>query len=177
MNALAWVQKESGYLTETARFFKAPGSEVPHKVADLISTVKSLEKGIDQLKSQMASKVGDQLVREARDVAGVKLLVARMDGADAKALRETMDKVKDKLGSAVALLAAVSADGRVQLAAGVTKDLIGRIKAGELVNFAAQQLGGKGGGKPDMAMAGAHDASKLDAVLAGIEAWVAEKLA
>ena len=177
MNALNWVQTQAGYLNETARYFKVPGSEVPKKVGDLISTVKTLEKGIDQLKSQMASKVGDQLVEQARDVAGVKLLVARMDGADAKALRETMDKVKDKLGSAVALLAAVGAEGRVQLAAGVTKDLIGRIKAGELVNFAAQQMGGKGGGKPDMAMAGAHDASNIDAVLASVEAWVAEKLA
>ena len=101
---------------------------------------------------------------------------ARMDGADAKALRETMDKVKDKLGNAVAVLAAVSAEGRVQLAAGVSRDLTDRVKAGELVNSVAQKLGGKGGGKPDMAMAGAQSAEGLDAALADVQAWVEAKL-
>ena len=101
---------------------------------------------------------------------------ARMDGADAKALRETMDKVKDKLGTAVAVLAAVSAEGRVQLAAGVSRDLTDRVKAGELVNSVAQKLGGKGGGKPDMAMAGAQSAEGLDAALADVQAWVEAKL-
>lgn len=107
---------------------------------------------------------------------GIKVLAARMDGADAKALRETMDKVKDKLGTAVAVLAAVSAEGRVQLAAGVSRDLTDRVKAGELVNSVAQKLGGKGGGKPDMAMAGAQSAEGLDAALADVQAWVEAKL-
>ena len=120
--------------------------------------------------------MGDTLIEQAVDVAGVKLLAARMDGADAKALRETMDKIKDKLGSAVALLASVNADGRVQLCAGVTKDLTGIVKAGELVNFAAAQVGGKGGGKPDLAMAGGSDATKVDEMLASVRVWVAGKL-
>ena len=110
------------------------------------------------------------------EVKGIKVLAARMDGADAKALRETMDKVKDKLGTAVAVLAAVSAEGRVQLAAGVSRDLTDRVKAGELVNSVAQKLGGKGGGKPDMAMAGAQSAEGLDAALADVQAWVEAKL-
>ena len=123
----------------------------------------------------MAAKLGDTLVEQAVDVKGVKVLVARMDGADAKALRETMDKVKDKLGTAAAVLASV-VDGRVQLAAGVTKNLTDRVKAGELVNFVALQVGGKGGGKPDMAMAGGSDASKLDEALAGVASWIEAKL-
>jgi alanyl-tRNA synthetase len=103
-------------------------------------------------------------------------LAATLDGADATALRETMDKLKDKLKSAAIVLASVS-DGKVSLAAGVTADQTGKIKAGELVNFVAQQVGGKGGGKPDMAMAGGTDASKLPQALAGVAGWVKEKLA
>ena len=124
----------------------------------------------------MASRVGDTLTEQAVEVKGVKVLVARIDGADAKALRETMDKVKDKLGTAVAVLAAVNAEGRVQLAAGVTRNLTDRIKAGELVNSVAVKLGGKGGGKPDMAMAGAQSANGLDAALAEVTQWVEAKL-
>ncbi len=177
MNALAWVQNHEAKLGEAARVFKCSVNDVPQKAADAIETVKTLEKGIDRLKSQMASRAGDNLVEQAADVHGVKVLVARLDGIDAKALRETMDKVKDKLGTAAALLAAVGADGRVQLAAGVTKDLVGRIKAGELVNAAAAVMGGKGGGKPDLAMAGAADASKLDAAFAAAKAFIESKLA
>lgn len=110
--------------------------------------VKALEKQLEQLKSRMASRMGDTLLEKAVEVKGVKVLAAAWTAPDAKALRETMDKVKDKLGTAAAVLAAVSPDGRVQLAAGVTRDLTDRIKAGELVNFVAQKLGGKGGGKP-----------------------------
>lgn len=176
MNAVTWVQDESARLAEAARVFKAPAAEVPAKAAELLNTVKTLEKGLEQLKSRMAAKVGDSLVSEAVDVCGAKLLCARMDGADAKSLRETMDKLKDKLHSAVVLLAAVGEDGRVQLCAGVTKDLVGRVKAGELVNFAASQMGGKGGGKPDLAMAGAADCSKLSQCLEGVKGWVEAKL-
>jgi alanyl-tRNA synthetase len=102
------------------------------------------------------------------------VLVAALDGADAKALRETMDKLKDKLRPAAIVLAAVI-DGKVQLAAGVTPDAVGRIKAGDLVNFVAQQVGGKGGGKPDMAMAGGTDAAALPKALASVQGWVAER--
>ena len=151
-------------------------SEVPVKAADAIATIRTLEKGIDQLKSQMAAKAGDALIAEARDVKGVKVLLARLDGADAKALRETMDKVKDKLGSAVAILASVTGEDRVQLAAGVTKDLTGRVKAGELAGFVAGLLGGKGGGKPDLAMAGGSDVKKLPEALGAARAWIEGKL-
>ena len=107
-------------------------------------------------------------------MAGIKVLAARLEGADAKTLRETMDKLKDKLKSAAIVLAAVDG-GKVQLAAGVTADLTGKLKAGELVNFVAQQVGGKGGGKPDMAMAGGTDASGLPKALQGVQGWVAER--
>jgi alanyl-tRNA synthetase len=102
-------------------------------------------------------------------------LAARLPGADAKALRETLDKLKDKLKTAVVVLASVDGD-KVQIAAGVTADTVGRVKAGELVNFLAQQVGGKGGGKPDMAMAGGTQPAGLDAALASVQAWVAERL-
>ena len=176
MNALSWVQNTESLLAATAREFKAPVSEVPVKAADAIATIRTLEKGIDQLKSQMAAKAGDALISEARDVKGVKVLLARLDGADAKALRETMDKVKDKLGSAVAVLASVTGEDRVQLAAGVTKDLTGRVKAGELAGFVAGLLGGKGGGKPDLAMAGGSDVKKLPEALEAARAWIEGKL-
>ena len=176
MNALAWVQHEEELVTKTARELKAPADDVPQKTADLLNAVRTLEKGIEQLKSQMAAKAGDALIEKAEDVSGVKVLLARLDGADAKALRETMDKVKDKLGSAVAVLDSAQPDGRVQLAAGVTKDLTGRVKAGELANFVAGLLGGKGGGKPDLAMAGGADATKLGEALTAARAWIAERL-
>ena len=107
---------------------------------------------------------------------GIKVLAATLAGADAKALRETMDKLKDKLKSAAIVLATVDGGGKVQLAAGVTADRVARLKAGELVNFVAQQVGGKGGGKPDMAMAGGTDASRLGAALASVRGWVAERV-
>ena len=113
-------------------------------------------------------------VAQAVDVKGIKVLAARLDGADAKTLRDTMDKLKDKLKTAAIVLAAVDG-GKVQIAAGVTADSMGKVKAGDLVNFVAQQVGGKGGGKPDMAMAGGTDASKLPAALQSVQAWVAER--
>ena len=112
---------------------------------------------------------------QAIDIKGLKVLSARLEGADAKTLRETMDKLKDKLKSAVIVLAAVDGN-KVQLAAGVTSDTTGKVKAGELVNFVAQQVGGKGGGKPDMAMAGGTDATHLDAALDSVRAWLTERL-
>ena len=176
MNALAEAQKNAALLGQAAFRFNVKACDLPSKIDDMMANVKALEKQLEQLKSQMASRMGDTLLEKAVEVKGIKVLAARMDGADAKALRETMDKVKDKLGTAVAVLAAVSAEGRVQLAAGVTRDLTDRVKAGELVNSVAQKLGGKGGGKPDMAMAGAQSAEGLDAALADVQAWVEAKL-
>ena len=133
--------------------------EVPARVNALLDQVRGLEKELDALKGKLASTQGDELLAQAVDVSGIKVLAAMLQGADAKALRETLDKLKDKLKSAAIVLATVDG-GKVQLAAGVTADRMGSIKAGELVNFVAQQVGGKGGGKPDMAMAGGTDPSQ-----------------
>ena len=174
--ALKLVQAQQALLTQAASEFKAPTQELPAKIAQVMDNVKALEKELARLKSKLAASQGDDLVGQAMDIAGIKVLAATLDGADATALRETMDKLKDKLKSAAIVLASVN-DGKVSLAAGVTADQTGKIKAGELVNFVAQQVGGKGGGKPDMAMAGGTDASKLPQALAGVAGWVKEKLA
>ena len=147
-------------------------------MAALQDQLRALEKEVTALKGKLASSQGDELLAQAVDVeasGGIKVLAAVLQGADAKALRETMDKLKDKLKSAAIVLAAVDG-GKVQLAAGVTADSMGRVKAGELVNFVAQQVGGKGGGKPDLAMAGGTDAAAVPAALASVAAWVATKL-
>jgi len=145
--------------------------EVPARVNAMVEQVRELEKELNALKGRLASAQGDELLNQAVDVGGVSVLAAELTGADAKALRETMDKLKSKLKSAIIVLAA--RDGaKVQLAAGVTADQISRIKAGDLVNMVAQQVGGKGGGKPDMAMAGGTDATALPAALASVLPWV-----
>ena len=173
-NALAYLQTLESTVAEAAGVLKAPTAELTHRISGALDQIKSLEKELAALKGKLASNQGDELAGQAVDVKGIKVLAAVLEGADAKALRETMDKLKDKLGTAAIVLAAVDGD-KVQLAAGVTKDSIGKVKAGELVNFVAQQVGGKGGGKPDMAMAGGTDAAALPAALAGVQAWVAER--
>ena len=135
----------------------------------------ALEREIAALKGRLASAQGDELLSQAVDVKGLKVLAAKLEGADAKTLRETLDKLKDKLKTAAIVLAVVDGD-KVQLAAGVTADSVGRIKAGELVNFVASQVGGKGGGKADMAMAGGTQPAQLGAALASVQAWVAGRL-
>jgi alanyl-tRNA synthetase len=174
-NALVYLQGLEQRLDSVAAELKVGSAEVPQRVTALLDQLKSLEKELAALKGKRASSQGDELLARAVDVGGLKVLAAMLDGADAKALRETMDKLKDKLKSAAIVLAAVDG-GRVQLAAGVTADQVGRIKAGELVNFVAQQVGGKGGGKPDLAMAGGNDASKLAQALASVQGYVAERL-
>jgi alanyl-tRNA synthetase len=134
-----------------------------------------LEKELGRLKSKMASSQGEDLFTRAVDVKGIKVLAVSLDTGDAKALRETMDKLKDKLKSAVIVLGG-AADGKATLIAGVTPDLVGKVKAGELVNFVAQQVGGKGGGRADMAQAGGTEPAKLPQALAAVEAWVGERL-
>ena len=173
-NALAYVQDMEGALGGVAGTLRVLKPEVPARVNALIDQVRSLEKELDALKGKLASAQGDELLARAVDVAGVKVLAAMLPGADAKALRETMDKLKDKLKSAAIVLAAVDG-GKVQLAAGVTADRTAKLKAGELVNFVAQQVGGKGGGKPDLAMAGGTDAAALPAALASVAGWVGER--
>jgi alanyl-tRNA synthetase len=172
--ALAYLQSLEDTVTQAAGALKAPAAELTARIGQTLEQVKALEKEVAALKGKLASSQGDELVAQAVDVKGIKVLAAVLQGADAKVLRDTVDKLKDKLKSAAIVLAAVDG-GKVQLAAGVTADRMDRVKAGELVNFVASQVGGKGGGKPDMAMAGATDASGLPQALASVQAWVAER--
>jgi len=173
--ALKLINAQQALITQLAADLKAPTHELANKVAQMNEHAKSLEKELTRLKSKLASSQGDDLATQAIDINGVKVLAATLEGADANALRETMDKLKDKLKSAAIVLSAVN-EGKVSLAAGVTQDLIAKIKAGDLVNHVASQVGGKGGGKPDMAMAGGTDASQLPNALASVESWVKAKL-
>ncbi|MDR2155112.1 MAG: alanine--tRNA ligase [Burkholderiaceae bacterium] len=175
-NALAYLQRLEASLHSVAATLRAAPAEAQARLGQLLEQMKALEKEVAQLKGRLASSQGGELANQAVDVGGIKVLAARLDNADAKTLRETLDKLKDKLKSAAIVLAA--ADGsKVQIAAGVTVDLMGKIKAGELVNFVAQQVGGKGGGKPDMAMAGGTDAAALPKALQSVPEWVAQKWA
>jgi alanyl-tRNA synthetase len=173
-NALAYLQELESTVKSAAMTLKTPSGELRGRIGQVLEQVRSLEKEVAQLKGKLASSQGDELVSQAVDVKGIKVLAARLEGADAKTLRDTMDKLKDKLKTAAIVLAAVEG-GKVQIAAGVTADSMGRVKAGELVNFVAQQVGGKGGGKADMAMAGGTDAGKLAGALQSVQAWVAER--
>jgi len=174
-NALAYLQSLESTVQAVAGTLKTAPAELEPRIHAVLDQVKALEKELAAAKSKLASAQGDELLAQAVDVKGLKVLAATLVGADAKTLRETMDKLKDKLKTAAIVLAAVDGD-KVQIAAGVTADSVGKVKAGELVNFVAQQVGGKGGGKPDMAMAGGTDAKALPAALAGVQAWVGERL-
>ena len=174
-NALAYLQSLEHSMAQAAGALKAPTTELNARIAQVLDHVKALEKEVSALKGKLASSQGDDLMGQAVEVKGVKVLAATLEGADAKTLRDTMDKLKDKLKTAAIVLAAVDGS-KVQIAAGVTADTVGKVKAGELVNFVAQQVGGKGGGKADMAMAGGTDASGLPKALASVQAWVAQSL-
>ena len=174
-NALAYLQSLEDSVAQAAGVLKAPPTELNARLTQVLDQVKALEKEVSALKGKVASAQGDELMTQALDVKGTKLLVAKLDGADAKTLRDTLDKLKDKMKSAVIVLAAVDGE-KVNIAAGVTADNVGKVKAGELANFVAQQVGGKGGGKPDMAMAGGTDAAALPKALASVQAWVTERL-
>ena len=173
--ALTYVQAQEQKLAGAAAALRTSPQEVGQKITQIIDNVRNLEKELARLKSKLASSQGDDLATQAVDVKGIKLLAAAMEGADSKALREGMDKLKDKLKSAAIVLAAVEG-GKVTLIAGVTADLTDKVKAGELVNFVAQQVGGKGGGRADMAQAGGTDPSKLPEALASVRGWVEQKL-
>ena len=174
-NALAYLQSLEATVQSAAGTLKASPSELHHRIGQVLEQVRALEKEVAALKGKLASSQGDELMGQAVDVKGLKVLAARLEGADAKTLRDTMDKLKDKLKSAVIVLAAVDG-GKVQIAAGVTNDATAKVRAGELVNFVAGQVGGKGGGKADMAMAGGTDPSGLAGALASVQGWVAERL-
>ena len=172
--ALNYVQAMEATLGGVAGTLKVTPHEVPARVSSLLEQMRDLEKEVAAIKGRLASAQGDELVAQAVDVKGIKVLAAKLEGADARTLRDTLDKLKDKLKTAVIVLAAVDGD-KVQIAAGVTADSVGKVKAGELVNFVAQQVGGKGGGKADMAMAGGTDPSKLPEALKSVLAWVSER--
>ncbi|KAI5916786.1 alanine--tRNA ligase [Thauera sp. 2A1] len=174
-NALRYAQEQERRVQGMSALLKVQPDEVSERVAGILDNVRALEKELARLKSKLASSQGDDLANQAAEVKGIKVLAAMLDGADVPTLRETMDKLKDKLKSAAIVLAAV-ADGKVSLIAGVTADQTGKVKAGELVNFVAQQVGGKGGGRPDMAQAGGTQPENLPAALAAVKDWVAGKL-
>ena len=174
-NALAYLQSLETTVESAAASLKANPAELQNRIDQVLDNVKTLEKEVAALKGKLASSQGDELMLQAVEVKGIKVLAAQLEGADAKTLRDTLDKLKDKLKTAVIVLAAVDGD-KVQIAAGVTPDSVAKVKAGELVNFVAQQVGGKGGGKADMAMAGGTDAASLPAALKSVQAWVSERL-
>jgi alanyl-tRNA synthetase len=173
--ALAHVQAQERTLNAAAATLKAPVAELDSRIAQLLEQAKITERELNRLKAKAASSAGDDLAGSAVDVKGTKVVAAALDGADVKALRETMDKLKDKLKSAAIVLGSVS-DGKVTLIAGATADIVAKVKAGDLVNFVAQQVGGKGGGRPDMAQAGGTDPAGLPAALASVQSWVNERL-
>ncbi|MFP5401859.1 MAG: alanine--tRNA ligase [Gammaproteobacteria bacterium] len=174
-NALRYAQEQERRVQGMSALLKVQPDEVAERVAGILDNVRALEKELARLKAKLAASQGDELVSQAVDIKGVKVLAATLEGADVPTLRDTMDKLKDKLKSAAIVLASVG-DGKVSLIAGVTADQTGKVKAGELVNFVAQQVGGKGGGRPDMAQAGGTQPENLPAALAGVKEWVAGKL-
>ena len=173
--ALNFVEQQSQSLFSIAALVKSDVNNVTDEVEQLISRGKQQEKEINQLKQLLAAQAGSDLVSQAIDINGVKVLIADLDGVETKALRGMVDELKNKMGSAIIMLATAN-DGKVGLISGVTKDLIGKVKAGELVNMVAQQVGGKGGGRPDMAQAGGSQPENISTALATVQAWLTEKL-
>ena len=175
-NALVWVQQQNALLQRAAGQLRSTVADLPDRIAQVQDQVKALEKELEQARTKLAASAGSDLAGKAIEVKGVKLVAAGLGDVDPKALRGMVDSLKDRLKSAVVLLAAGGADGKISLAGGVTADLTGRIKAGDLVGFVAGQVGGKGGGRPDMAMGGGTDAQALPAAIASVQQWVDERL-
>jgi alanyl-tRNA synthetase len=173
--ALRYVENTEKTLAEIAAMLKADASTTESRVKQLLDRSRALEKEVEQLKAKLASSQGSDMASQAVDIDGIKVLAARLEGGDAKSLRETVDQLKNKLGAAAVILATVDGD-KVSLAAGVTREETQRIRAGDLVNHVAQQVGGKGGGRPDMAMAGGKDPSGLDAALQAVPDWIRDQL-
>lgn len=173
--ALALIEKEEQTLRQICEIVKSNADDVLDKVQQLANNTKSLEKQLEQLKSKMASSAGSDLASQAEEIAGVNVLVAVVEGFNPKTLRDTADQLKNKLGSSVVVLI-TAAEGKVSIVAGVSKDLTGKVKAGDLANMVAVQVGGKGGGRPDMAMAGGSDTAAIPAAAASIKPWLEERL-
>ncbi len=174
--ALAYIGETENNLARVASLVKCNKDDAVKKIEQVLERSRKLEKELEQAKAKLASSQGNDLVSQTVEVAGIKVLAARLEGADAKTLRDTVDQLKNKLGSGALILGAVSGE-KVMLAAGVTKDQTSNVKAGELVNFVAQQVGGKGGGRPDMAQAGGNNPAALDGALASVVQWVQDKQA
>jgi alanyl-tRNA synthetase len=171
--AVERIQTIDGQLRDLARVLKVGPDALEDRLRQMLERSRAMEKEIEELKSKMASASGDELLGQAVELDGLKVLSARMDGIEPKALRDTVDRLKDRLGSAVVVIGGAG-DGKVRLAAGVSKDLTDRIKAGNLVNFVAQQVGGRGGGRPDFAQAGGSQPENLDGALESVRGWVSE---
>jgi len=173
--ALDWVEENENQIEQLAKILKSPKDSLDKKLLNVLDTNRLLEKELERLKSKLASNQGSDLVSQAVDVNGVKVLAIKLDAVDAKTLRETMDQLKNKLGTCIIVLG--TSDGKkVSLIAGVSKDAISKIKAGDAVNHVAAQVGGKGGGRPDMAMAGGSEPENLDKALASFVPWIKTKL-
>lgn len=170
-----WIESRDKALTTIAGLLKSSAEKAPEKVEQLIEKSKLLEKQLERLKSKLASSAGGEISTQAVDVGSIKVLAVKLDDVDPKSMRDMVDQLKNKLGSCAIVLAVV-ANGKVMLCAGVSKDQMGRIKAGDLVNFVATKVGGKGGGRPDMAQAGGNDPSRLAEALAQVPAWVQEQM-
>ncbi|MET0185058.1 MAG: alanine--tRNA ligase [Achromobacter sp.] len=176
-NAVVWVQNQAAVLNRAAGMLRSAATEVPDRIAHVQEQMKALERELEQARAKLASSAGNDLAAQnAVEIKGVKLLAAGIGDVDPKALRGMVDQIKNKLKSSVVLLAAGSPDGKISLVGGVTPDLVDRIKAGDLVGFVASQVGGKGGGRPDMAMGGGSDVAALPAAIASVRQWVDERL-
>ena len=175
MAEVVWTEPALQQLDAIADVVKGSASNAVAKVRQLAERNRELEKELERLKMKLAASAGDDLLNSAVTVGSAKVLSARLDGVDPKALRDTMDQLRNKLGSSVVVLSTV-VDGKVSLVVGVSSDLTGKVKAGELVNFVAQQVGGKGGGRPDMAQAGGTDEVKLPEALASVQGFVSERI-
>jgi alanyl-tRNA synthetase len=173
--ALGWIAQREQALNSIAGALKTSADKAVDKVQQLLEKNRSLEKELEKIKSKLASSAGDEMTSQAVDVNGVKVLAVKLDDIDPKALRDLADQLKNKLGTAALVLAVVSGD-KVSLIASVSKGAMDKVKAGELVNFVATQVGGKGGGRPDMAQAGGNDPTNLVAALQAVPEWVREKL-
>ena len=173
--AVAWAERRESQIDAVAELLKSSRDEVEDKVRQLVDRLREQEKALAQLKSRIATQAGSDLSERAEDINGTRVLTANLEGADSKALRDTLDQLKNKLGSAAIVLASAD-DGKVRVVAGVTKDKTAVIKAGDLVNIAAAEVGGKGGGRPDMAQAGGNQPENIDQALAAAKAWLTQKL-
>ena len=173
--ALEWINDSEQKLNDLTRLLKTDRTSVVSRMEQQLEKMRELERTLHKLKTKQASNAGSDMATEAEEIEGIKVSARLLEGADVNILRETVDQLKNKLGTAALVLASVEGD-KITLIAGVTKDITDRMKAGELVNFVAQQVGGKGGGRAELAQAGGNDPAKLDSALASVTDWVRDKV-